>query len=635
MRAFPFLSFTLAALLGSAPLRAVVAADHPVKASLICETRGFTPGRTLTVALRLDQEAGWHTYWRDPGDAGLATSVDWDLPPGVKAGPLLWPKPIVFRDPGGLVGYGYRNQAVLFTEISVPAGYKGERLALKAQANWLVCKDVCIPGDGGVSLVLARLDPNPASANAPLFERLRRTLGQPPDGYKPSALPSPPPRQTRVPADQLSGFEAVPAATIPAPDPAPLPPPVAPALPGLGGMLLLAFIGGLILNLMPCVLPVLSLKALSFVEQSGQSRAAGLRHGLAFAAGVLTSFWALAALVLLLKRGGEAVGWGFQFQEPGFVLFMAGVVLAFALNLFGLFEVWLPGSAMQGLSMASGQKGLAGSFGHGLVMTLLATPCTAPFLGTALGFAFAASGPVLVAVFTTVAVGLAAPFTLLAAVPSLRSWLPKPGPWMLFFKEAMGFLLLGTLVWLLWLLGKQVGVDAQAWAIGWLVLLSLLLWLWARLGSPERGLQRRGLLLGGLALALILATAWIAPKALHPADEPRRSAAGDGWQAWAPGLAEDAVRDGRTVFVDFTADWCWTCKVNEKAVLGRDEVKAALQGAVLLRADWTRRDPAITAALQSFGRSGVPLYVVYKPGQGPHVLPELVTPGLVLAALKD
>jgi thiol:disulfide interchange protein DsbD len=481
MRAF---ALFFSVFLAVQPLRAALDPSHPVKASLIAETKGFQPGQALTVALRLEQEPQWHTYWRDPGDAGLATTVDWDLPAGVKAGPILWPKPIVFQDPGGLVGYGYKDQAVLPVEIRVPKGYKGDRLALKAQANWLVCKDVCIPGDAGVSLVLAKLDPNPPSAHAPLLAQQRRSLGQSPDGYK-GAAPTPKPAGTRVAGDRLNDFEQT-AAASPAPAAAPV---AEPALPseaplGLGAVLLLALLGGLILNLMPCVLPVLSLKALGFIEQSGQSRARGLQHGLAFAAGVLASFWALAALVLALKQGGEAVGWGVQFQEPGFVLFMSALLLAFSLNLFGVFEVWLPGAAMQGLSDAGAKKGLAGSFSHGLVMTLLATPCSAPFLGPALGFAFTAPGPQLFLVFTAVALGLAAPFTLLAAVPAARAWLPKPGPWMLSFKQFMGFLLMGTLVWLLWLLGKQVGVDAQAWALAWLLWLALLLWLWGVYGTP-------------------------------------------------------------------------------------------------------------------------------------------------------
>lgn len=613
--------------------------DHPVKASLVAETRGFQPGQALTVALRLEHAKGWHTYWIDPGDAGLATQVAWDLPAGVQAGPLLWPKPVTFKDPGGLVGYGYKDTAHLLTEIRVPAGFKGERLALKAQADWLVCKDVCIPGDAGVGLVLARLDPNPPSASAAEIRRLRPTLGQAPAGYKGPALAelaaqragaAPAPATTRVADDRLQQFER-------APGRSPAPVAEGAARPGLGWVLLLAFAGGLLLNLMPCVLPVLSLKALSFVEQARETRAQGLKLGLAFTAGVLLSFWALAALVLALKQGGQAVGWGFQFQEPGFVLFMAGLMTLFALNLFGVYEIVLPGGAMQGLHKAAQGQGLAGAFGHGLVITLLATPCTAPFLGSALGYAFAAPALELGLVFTAVALGLAAPYVALGAVPGAHRWLPKPGPWMLRFKEAMGFLLLATAAWLLWVLGRQAGSDALAWALGLLLALAALAWAWGAWGGPLAPPARRRWLIPLLLGLLALALGQLGPRALRVEPAARGPlGAAEGWAAWDAHEVERLRKAGTPVFVDFTADWCWTCKVNERAVLARPEVKAAFaaKGVVLMKADWTRRDPAITAALRSYGRSGVPLYIWYPKGGGPELLPELLTPGIVLKALE-
>jgi thiol:disulfide interchange protein DsbD len=612
-------------LLSLLVIRPVVAAapDPGIKASLISETRGFSPGQALTVALRLEQGPGWHTYWRDPGDAGLATEVTWTLPAGVKVGPLLWPKPHVFKDPGGLVGYGYLDQALILARVSVPKDFKGERLSLKAQANWLACSDVCIPGNAGVSLVLARLDPNPASSSAPFIDAVRPSLGLLPEGYKGPVAPQP--QETRVTDGQLGGFEQ------PAPAPAAAP---AAAGPSLLGIVLLALLGGLLLNLMPCVLPVLSLKALSFVEQARESRAQGLALAGAFTAGVLACFWALAGVVLALKQGGAAVGWGFQFQEPAFVLGMAALVLAFSLNLFGVFEIWLPGGAMQGLSQASKKQGLAGAFGHGLVMTLLATPCTAPFLGTALGFAFAAPAYVLVLVFTAVGLGLALPYGLLAALPSSHAWLPKPGAWMLRFKEFMGFLLMATVVWLLWLLGKQVGVDAQAWGLTWLLLVALGAWAWGHLGSPIHSNARRR----GAALALVallgFSGAWIWPKVLRGEAGAQR-ADGGAWAVWDDAQVQALHAAGKPVFVDFGAEWCWTCKVNERGSLADDAVLKAFadRGVALFKADWTRRDPAITAALQSHGRSGVPMYVYYAPGQDPVVLPELLTPGTVLKAI--
>jgi thiol:disulfide interchange protein DsbD len=603
--------------------------QSPVKASLITETKGFSPGQVLTVALRLQQQTGWHTYWRDPGDAGLATSVQWKLPPGLKVGPLLWPKPLTFKDPGGLVGYGYLGQAVLLAEIKIPAGFHGDKLLLQAQANWLSCREVCIPGDAGVSLVLPRLEPNAASANAPLFEQLRPTLGLLPDGYKGSvqaAAPSPgkPPR-TRVDEAALNDFED------PGSEGA------APAAAGFLFILFSGFVGGLLLNLMPCVLPVLSLKAISFVEQAKESRAQGLKLAAAFSAGVLFSFWALAAVVVALKHGGQAVGWGFQFQEPAFVFFMAALVLAFALNLFGVFEIWLPGEAMQGLSQASYQQGLTGAFGHGLVMTLLATPCSAPFLGTALGFAFTASAMHLFMVFTAVGLGLALPYALLASLPAAHAWLPKPGPWMVRFKDVMGFLLLATLVWLLWLLGKQVGVDALAFGLIWLLILAFAAWAWGAWGGLQHSGTQRLWLGAGLLALLGLSGVWALPKAVTPEAPAGHGVAADGWLAWDQAEVERLHKQGKPVFVDFSADWCWTCKVNEKAVLDRQEVKDAFAHAsiVLMRADWTRHDSAITAALREQGRGGVPMYIYY-PAQGPaHLFPELLTRKMVLDVLKQ
>jgi thiol:disulfide interchange protein DsbD len=605
-------------------------AVHPVKASLVAETKGFLPGQALTVALRLEQEPGWHTYWRDPGDAGLATTVDWDLPTGVKAGPLLWPKPMVFKDPGGLTGYGYLDEAFLLTEIKIPAAYADEKLTLKAQANWLVCKDVCIPGDAGVSLVLAKLSPNGLSANAVQFAQLRPRLGLPPAGYKPSGAPgkaapvAPKPKLTRVAEDQLEGFEG---AALPKAEPAPAQ--------GLLGILLLAFLGGLLLNLMPCVLPVLSLKALSFVEHAHESRARSFKLGMAFAAGVFASFWSLAALVLALKQGGQAVGWGFQYQQPGFVLFMAALMTAFALNLFGLYEILLPGSATQGLHKASRGQGVAGAFGHGLVITLLATPCTAPFLGTALGYAFAAPSYALVLAFTAVALGLALPYMILAVVPSAHAWLPKPGPWMLRFKALMGFSLLGTAIWLLSVLGQQCGPDAMVSALGLLLLLSIALWAWGQWGGPLAPPERYWTLVFVLLFGLGSAIIWLAPRALRPVDTAPAQRA-DGWRPWDEAEIARLRAAGTPVFVDFGADWCWTCKVNERVVLSRDDVKAALaaSGAVLMKADWTRADPAIGAALKGFGRAGVPVYVWYGKGQEPVVLPEVLTPQSLMNALK-
>ncbi|HTB21591.1 MAG TPA: thioredoxin family protein [bacterium] len=628
-RLFQLLSLISACL---APALLQASPDVPARASLISETQGFVPGRSFTVALRLDQDPGWHTYWQDPGDAGLATTLDFTLPQGVHAGALEWPKPMVFKAAGNLTCYGYENPALILVPITVDPAYSQDSLVLNAKATWLVCKDVCLPGKAMVSLTLKRMSANAPSANAPLFAALRPSLGQAPDGYKPQGAAPGAPLLPETPAASPHA-QAVSASAAPTAAPPPAPVPAVPENRSLAWMLCLALLGGLLLNLMPCVLPVLSLKALSFVKQSHEGRAQGLALAGAFSAGVFFSFWVLAGVVLALKRGGEAVGWGFQFQQPGFILFMAGLVLVFSLNLFGIFEVWLPGNAANGLSKAGRGSGLAGAFGQGLVMTLLATPCTAPFLGTALGFAFAAPALVLVAIFTAVAAGLALPYVLLAAIPGAHAWLPKPGPWMLRFKEAMGFLLLATVLWLLWLLGGQVGVDAEAWASLWMLILATGAWIWGRSGGLEQSAsRRRGVGLAVLALVLV-SSFWLCPKVVNGQAAPMATEAG--WRPWSQATVDSLHAQGKPVFVDFSAQWCWTCKINERGTLASDAVQEAFKAknVALLRADWTRQDPAITAALGAHGRGGVPMYLYYPPQGAEVLLPEVITPDMVLRVL--
>lgn len=585
------MKFLLALFLGLAS--AIAAEIHPVQASLICEEATFTSGKTLTLALRLQHQSHWHTYWQDPGDAGLPTAIDWKLPAGIKAGPLQWPRPETFHDPGGMIAYGYGGDCLLLTEIKIPASYAGKDLLLKATASWLVCKDVCIPGSANLELKVSKGAGAADSKFAALFFAARKTLGQAPGG---------------------------------------------PPLPqSFFTMLLLAFLGGLLLNLMPCVLPVLSLKVMAFVRQSGESRKRSTALGAAFGLGAIVSFWALAAVVLGLKAAGENVGWGFQFQNPFFVAAMSVVVLAFALNLFGVFEISLPSATVRGFHEAGGREGLPGAFFTGAFMTLLATPCTAPFLGTALGFAFSQSGGVLFAVFTVVGFGLAAPYMVLSAFPKLMRWVPKPGKWMLHFKQLMGFPLLATVLWLLWVLGMQTGLEFVVWFLGFLLVFGMAAWIYGAYAPMGSSFKRLGtvlllnlLLLGG-AYKILLA-------------QPVRELLNPGtaelvdWEPYSAKKLAEYQKRGRTVFLDFSAEWCWTCKVNEKATLNSDKVKQkfAELKVVKMKADWTRRDEEITNLIYTFGRSGVPLYVLYpsKAAQSPLVLPEVITPDLVLEYLS-
>ena len=391
---------------------------------------------------------------------------------------------------------------------------------------------------------------------------------------------------------------------------------------------------------MPCVLPVISLKVLGLVAQAGEERRRTRHLGLAFAAGIVATFLVLAALVVLLKRGGEQIGWGFQFQYPGFVAAMAALVFVLGLSLFGVFSVRLPGTGA-GLQAAAGRQGLAGSFLNGVLATILATPCSAPFLGTALGFAFSQPGAFVWAIFAAIGAGMALPYLVLALEPSWMRFLPRPGAWMEIFKQLMGFLLMATVLWLLWVLGHQVGLEGVVWTGAFLLCAALACWIlgqWVDLGSStvRRWVAR-------VAAAAIVAAAYAI--FLRPALEQERAPSdpvGEGALAWQPfssaGL-EELLDAGRHVFIDFTAEWCWTCKVNERAVLADPRVRArfAELDVALVKADWTHRDAEITRWLQSFGRSAVPLYVIF-PGGGsgePVVLPEILTTGLVLKKLEE
>jgi thiol:disulfide interchange protein len=637
---------SLSPLLGAAPA-------HPVKASLIAESPGFRPGQSITVGLLLKTESHWHTYWRDPGDAGLATTLSLELPAGLKASEILWPKPKVFKDPGGLTGYGYEGDTLLPVAIQIPASYQASTIEIKAKADWLVCKDVCIPGSAALTLTLPSTAPQPA-----LFQAVRPSLGKNPEGYQSPASPSPVPVGAVLPNSPVRNErDARPISTPSAPKKSPsglpqdeslkgvdfdqptaqalTPPASKHAAPNLALMLLFAFIGGLILNLMPCVLPVLSLKVMAFVRQANEKRRRSMALGAAFSLGAIASFWALAALVIAARAAGQSVGWGFQFQSPAFVAAMAVLVTAFALNLFGVFEIYLPGKANQAFHEAGGREGLPGAFFTGAFMTLLATPCSAPFLGTALGFAFSQSSATLFLTFTAVGLGLAAPYQLLSSFPALMRWVPKPGKWMLHFRQFMGFPLLATLCWLLWVLGKQTGVEFVIWMLAFLLILALAAFLygiWAPLGSSWARLISVTLLmltLLGAGYRLLLQKPF--EQALAPLTTPS-----EGWEPYDLAHMEVLKKQGRIVFVDYTAEWCWTCKVNERVTLNNEKVIEAFKkyGVAKMKADWTRKDPAITAALSAFGRSGVPFYAFYSSKLAePLTLAEVITPDMVLDAL--
>jgi thiol:disulfide interchange protein DsbD len=403
----------------------------------------------------------------------------------------------------------------------------------------------------------------------------------------------------------------------------------------------LALLGGLILNLMPCVLPILAIKIFHVAELAHESRRSLLGHGIAYTVGVLASMALLAGIVTGLRAAGTAVGWGFQFQEPIFVAAICAVLVVFALNLFGVFEVTFQPAAAARVGAAS--TGLRRSFFEGLLAVVLATPCTAPFLGTAVGFAFASPPLIVFTIFLAIGVGLAAPYALVTLVPAWARIVPRPGAWMLHVRKVLGFSLVATVVWLQWVVGRSLGVDAQTLLLVYLVVVAFVTWVFGSLQhSPHRGRIVATGVVCAAAIALGLALLPLrAERALRGVGDATVEVSGSevGWRPYDASAIEDELRLGRAVFVDFTADWCITCKVNESVVFGSERVKAEIErlDVATFKADWTLYDEEIRAVLARFGKAGVPMYLVYRPGApaDPAVLPELLTVDLVIEALRQ
>ena len=408
-------------------------------------------------------------------------------------------------------------------------------------------------------------------------------------------------------------------------------------------LLFFAFIGGIILNLMPCVLPVLSLKLFSLIKQAGQSRSRLVALGISTTAGILASFWALAGIVAAIKAGGGAAGWGMQFQSAGFIAFMVVILTAFAMSFFGVFEVWLPGSATTKMDAAGHKAGLVGAFFTGALLVLLSTPCSAPFLGTAMGFAFTASTPVLFLFFTAAGLGLALPYLVVCAFPAVLKVFPKPGPWMVKLQKAMGVLLLATVAWLLWIVNEQAGNTGVALFLGIVLVSGVFSFIIGKFAPPGVAFWREAVLFGAAVIAL--AGGWFAfaaPQYEKVLDERFNARMAQqllegGWYRYSPQLVAEFAKAGRTIFIDATADWCLTCKANEAAVLSDTDLLQKLDsaGVVRMKADWTRETPEVNELLYSMGKSGVPAYAIYPKGDRSKqvVLPELLTSGLILEAI--
>ncbi|MBV8098301.1 MAG: thioredoxin family protein [Verrucomicrobia bacterium] len=656
----------------------VVDGRQLVKAQLVADTQHIEPGRKFRLGVLYTIVPKWHIYWKYAGDAGIPTQIEWQLPPGFQAGPLQWPLPTRDQEPGGLEVFDYSNEVLLFTEVQAPEQLPSGPIELAAKSNWLVCEQQCVPGNAQLSLKLN--DGGQGPANQDIFTKYSASVpktGSPPAGYSVSMKPSgsqmvvefagvpqgskldffPVPPENVVlnhgkqagnsvvlsvdggaALDRLKGVAVIQANGKTDAFDVELQPGGQAAATGngasadlLGVLQAVAFalIGGLILNVMPCVLPVISLKIFGFVSEAGERPDKAFKLALVFSAGILGCFAILAAIVTFFRAIGAQVGWGFQFQDYRFVLAIACLVFAFALNLFGVFELTVSARATGGLAKLAAGGGYGGAFFQGAFATILATPCTAPFLGTASAFAFTQPAWATFLIFFSIGIGMALPYLLLAIQPKWLRYLPKPGQWMIRLKQLLGFLLLATLLWLSWIVGRLRGVDGMVELGGLLLIIGLLAWIKGSFWTPVSPVRSRVLAAMSMVAVLVVAIGSYlfvtAPSQLS-------------WQAFSQQSLDKALQSGRPVFVDFTADWCITCKANERFALDTSAVRQAFaqNQVVVLRADWTHGDPEITQVLKEHGRAGVPMYLFYPGGKDrpPVVLPELISSQTVLDAMK-
>jgi len=687
-------------LLGAAfGARAQVPSGPHARTALVADSRGARAGARVWVAVTQELDPGWHTYWRNPGDAGEAPTLTWTLPAGWRAGEIVWPTPE--RLPlGPIMNYGYEGRVVMPVPLDVPASARpGETAHLALNIDYLICSSVCVPETAKLALdlpVLAAPAPSDtgsgaliskaleaAPKHAGLTARFQRTAGgltlgivgprlagiSAADAYfypfsgtlidqaKPQSVEHGPKGLTLT----LAGGPDFAKAPTPAEaagvlvvdgkaydiDASPGAPPAgasgldapAAARQSSGGMFVamaFAFLGGLILNLMPCVFPILSLKAAALAGHAGEA-SRPRAQAIAFLGGVVASFLALAGALMAARAAGAAVGWGFQLQSPVIVAALALIMLGAALNLSGLFEI---GTSLQGLgSGLAAREGLTGSIFTGVLAVVVAAPCTAPFMGPALGFALTQTWPAALAVFLALGLGFAAPFTVVAFSPALIRALPRPGAWMDMFRKALAFPMYAAAAWLAWVLAQQSGAEGLARLLAAAIMLSLAAWTFG-LFQQRRVLGRPSRIAAGMtALALVgaLAVAFAVPFPAPTAGQSASEASGLASKPWSPTAVTNLRAQGRPVLVNFTAAWCVTCQVNERVVFSNPAVARAMSqtGVVYLVADWTNRDGDIAKALESEGRIGVPLYLLYDAkGDAPRVLPQLLTPDLVVHALE-
>lgn len=623
-------------LLTAAPLLALPAVEQKASVELQVDRTAYAPGEAGRLVALVRIEQGWHVNSHKPTyEYLIPTTVEVALPAGWDAPKLTYPKGEIARftfaeEPLSV----FQGEVPIVAAFQVPRAQSVGEVPLRVKVTYQACNDTqCLPPVEHVEQAALRIGEAGVAREQGWFARERAAGATSSAASEGGPAGSGPAGTT---AQGAAGQPNAPGAASSVPDGGAS---SSAAINDTGGarsvlwMLALGLLGGLILNAMPCVLPVLSIKVFALVKHANLSRRAVATAGLATTFGILASFWALATAAVLARNAGAAVGWGLHFQQPAFVALLAVVVVLFSLNLWGIFEIQLPGR----LATAAGggaREGIAGHFVTGLFATLMATPCSAPFLGTAVGFALGQPALTVFAIFTAVGLGMASPYLLLAAWPRAARLLPKPGMWMVRLKEVMGFLLAGAAVWLFYVLAQQVSAASLALVQLGLLLLALVVWL----GRAARaGVTRAAAIAAVLAVAA--GTVWVA-EAAPPAhrstlaEQPRSLIA---WQPFERTKAEQLAAAGTPVFVDVTADWCVTCKVNERLVLDTPEVAGAFgrNGVVAMRGDWTTRDRAIGDFLAKYGRYGIPFYMLYRPGEEPHVFPELITRDLIIDAVES
>lgn len=659
-------------------------------------------GETVMAAIQLRMAPRWHTYWRNPGDSGERTKIEWQLPPGVTPGEIQWPPPEKLTV-AGFTTYIYHDQVLLLVPLQLAGALAQGPLELKAVVSWLECEELCVPGKGNVQANLTIGSESKPSTNASLIEDWQKRIPRQNPGLatralwenaaktntRPLLIEWSPPADVKNPdfypyltenfsvKGETEVLEAGPGKVrlrklVEKPDEGNWPKEIAgllaqkgkslqafeaslavapegevgsPAVPrSLWAMLGFAFLGGLILNIMPCVLPVIALKILSFVNQSKESPAQVRTLGVVYGLGVLVSFAVLAGLAIGAQKAGGLASWGMILQNQPFRVVLTVVVTLVALNLFGLFEITLSGRVLGTAGDLAAKEGVSGAFFNGVLATILATPCTAPFLSVAIAFAFTQPPLITLLVFLATGLGLAAPFVILCFQPGWLKVLPRPGAWMEKFKVAMGFPMLATAVWLFWFTAPRFGKSGVLWLGLFLVVLAMAAWVWGEF--VQRGRSRRGLALAiGLALlgagyfGLLESQLHWRTKVVRGTDEALRdSPDGIDWQKWSPEAIVRARAEARPVLVDFTADNCLNCQVNKRTSLEIPSTRSKLKeiNAVALLGDFSDGDERIAAELKKYNRAGVPLVLVYPkdPQEQPIVLPTILTPGIVLEALE-